>query len=437
MDLHFIVAFVLAITIFNSAQGQFTNGANVAECDSLVPAGVTPSSGETPFLVASTAQTYTPGGPPITVFVASNTTRVVTARGLVVQARRSASVADNTPVGTFGLPSNGLYRLLTCGSSTGGTITNIDSTDKPLVQIFTWNPPAENYGTVRFVVSLAETNDQFWAQVTSANLSSSAGPLGPLSTEVCPIPVLTLNVGTWTPPNCVRDSTDVSQTSCSPPSGSTFPPGLTTITCICSDRGETASCQINLIIDSDPCSPNPCENGGTCFVVPSVQSGFVCNCPPGFPQPTCGLQNACNPNPCQNGGTCLPTQSGFVCECLAGFIQPTCSVDDPCFPNPCANGGTCFGLPSAPSGFVCNCLPGFNQPTCGANACNPNPCQNGGICSLTQSGFACQCPPGFPQPTCSDGNPCAGNPCLGNECRVSSISIAGYTCHSTTGSPCN
>lgn len=66
MDLHSIFAFVLAMTIFNSAQGQFTNGANAAECDSLVPAGVTPSSGEAPFSVARTAPTYTPGGSPIT-----------------------------------------------------------------------------------------------------------------------------------------------------------------------------------------------------------------------------------------------------------------------------------------------------------------------------------------------------------------------------------
>ena len=34
--------------------------------------------------------------------------------------------------------------------------------------------------------------------------------------------------------------------------------------------------------------------------------------------------NDCSPNPCQNGGTCTDKVAGFNCECTAGYNGDNC-----------------------------------------------------------------------------------------------------------------
>ena len=34
--------------------------------------------------------------------------------------------------------------------------------------------------------------------------------------------------------------------------------------------------------------------------------------------------NDCSPNPCQNGGTCKDKIAGFTCECAAGYDGDNC-----------------------------------------------------------------------------------------------------------------
>ena len=88
--------------------------------------------------------------------------------------------------------------------------------------------------------------------------------------------------------------------------------------CKCTDENDCTPVVNN-------CSPNPCQNNGTC-----VDDGvnFSCICAPGFTDEKCGtnIDNCLsNNNPCQNNGICTDTITGYICTCIAGFTGDTCS----------------------------------------------------------------------------------------------------------------
>ncbi len=91
----------------------------------------------------------------------------------------------------------------------------------------------------------------------------------------------------------------------------------------------------------NPCSQNPCQNGGTCQQTNS--GGFMCLCPFGFEGICCEIRelyekklldlfsiiigtDPCSPNPCQNNGICMASGSSFVCSCLTGFTGQCCEI---------------------------------------------------------------------------------------------------------------
>ena len=47
-------------------------------------------------------------------------------------------------------------------------------------------------------------------------------------------------------------------------------------------------CILRILMYSDPCSPNPCDNGGTCTV---RGKSFYCLCPPGWAELDGGFCN--------------------------------------------------------------------------------------------------------------------------------------------------
>ncbi|KAK7501348.1 hypothetical protein BaRGS_00007473 [Batillaria attramentaria] len=83
----------------------------------------------------------------------------------------------------------------------------------------------------------------------------------------------------------------------------------------------------------DWCHSDPCHNGATCS---NEDSGFHCQCAPGFQGEQCDqghppttpattavdsttMRNWCHSSPCHNGATCTNTDSGFQCQCAPGF----------------------------------------------------------------------------------------------------------------------
>ncbi|XP_029722333.2 cubilin homolog isoform X1 [Aedes albopictus] len=103
------------------------------------------------------------------------------------------------------------------------------------------------------------------------------------------------------------------------------------VSCICppgyqgSGYGSTGCIRMPM----NPCTFNPCKNGGTCI---SNGNNYTCTCPPGTAQPNCArLISPCAINPCMHGGTCTPFIDRYVCTCPSGYTGMRCqSVQRAC-----------------------------------------------------------------------------------------------------------
>uniref|UniRef100_A0A3P9NIR3 Protocadherin Fat 4 n=1 Tax=Poecilia reticulata TaxID=8081 RepID=A0A3P9NIR3_POERE len=165
-------------------------------------------------------------------------------------------------------------------------------------------------------------------------------------------------------------------------------------------------------VDHDPCTHNPCQNGGSCkrrlSVGPDMNTEesvpvilvsnhplqpYACSCRPGYAGALCETDiDECQPSPCHNGGTCHNLVGGFSCTCPEGFTGMACERDvNECLSNPCKNGALCQNFPG---GFNCLCKSGFAGKTCDSiiNHCECNPCFNGGSCQNRLDGYYCHCP---------------------------------------------
>ncbi|XP_029020737.1 protocadherin Fat 4 isoform X2 [Betta splendens] len=130
-------------------------------------------------------------------------------------------------------------------------------------------------------------------------------------------------------------------------------------------------------VDHDPCTHNPCQNGGSCkrrlSVGPDMKTEesfpvilvsnhplqpYACSCRPGYTGALCETDiDECQPSPCHNGGTCHNLVGGFSCTCPEGFTGMACERDvNECLSNPCKNGALCQNFPG---GFNCLCKSGF------------------------------------------------------------------------------
>merc|ERR1711981_750300 len=87
--------------------------------------------------------------------------------------------------------------------------------------------------------------------------------------------------------------------------------------------------------DVDPCTADPCENGGSC--VNEGDGTHSCICVAGFMGDNCEEIDHCGvSNGGCNSGSCANGANGPVCTCNAGFLGDDCGTADPC-----TGGNTC------------------------------------------------------------------------------------------------
>ena len=148
------------------------------------------------------------------------------------------------------------------------------------------------------------------------------------------------------------------------------------------------------------CDPNPCVNG-SCS---SDGMGPVCACSSGYTGALCDVaSDLCSPNPCQNAGTCVVEAGEATCVCSGEFEGPLCEVPvvDVCDPNPCQN-GSCY---SDGFGPYCHCHYGYTGEFCDEweDLCSPNPCLNGGTCEQSSVySYHCSCYPPYHGSICEE-----------------------------------
>jgi hypothetical protein len=79
----------------------------------------------------------------------------------------------------------------------------------------------------------------------------------------------------------------------------------------------------------DPCSNQPCANGGLCQHTGTLLTDFTCICQEPFGGVTCELFSPCSFDPCLNGGLCQLDETssvGYRCICTLQFIGVQCET---------------------------------------------------------------------------------------------------------------
>ncbi|XP_053395504.1 uncharacterized protein LOC123523715 isoform X3 [Mercenaria mercenaria] len=148
----------------------------------------------------------------------------------------------------------------------------------------------------------------------------------------------------------------------------------------------------------------------------------------------------CSPEPCQNGGTCTDAIGDYSCACIDGYTDKTCSTDiDECTDgsNNCDVNAECTNTVGS---FTCTCNDGYisNGTACSdKDECNEdsNNCDVNAECKNTVGSFTCACNEGYSGngTTCSDIDECAdgSNNCDANaEC---TNTIGSFTCSCNAG----
>ncbi|KAL9967399.1 hypothetical protein ACROYT_G025616 [Oculina patagonica] len=270
--------------------------------------------------------------------------------------------------------------------------------------------------------------------------------------------------------------------------------GKTFDSCTTYANGNTLWCSFDAVYVGqwancvNPCTNQPCKNGGTCTV--TADDTYSCQCPDGFEGDNCETKTPCPPgkktsdaqgrccvfpftyggktfdscttyangntlwcsfdavyrgqwgncvdecasSPCNNGASCKTTEDGYSCQpCPAGWKGIKCDEDiNECEASPCKNGATCE---NQPGGYSCSCMSGYTGQNCeqDINECASSPCANGATCHDEVGRYTCECPAGYEGTNCeTEIDNCKSNPCKNGGTCVNSPP-GSYTCNCAEG----
>ncbi|HVU52271.1 MAG TPA: HYR domain-containing protein [Polyangia bacterium] len=262
---------------------------------------------------------------------------------------------------------------------------------------------------------------------------------------------------------CVNFGSSCITPTCTPPSGSLFPVGQTTVTCTAMDAAQNQSqmkFKVNVTgsgigspcTSTAQCASGLCVDGVCCGLADPTATSCgqcqACNVPGSLGTCTatagsCSDGNACTQNDtCQNGacvgGAPIACAASDQCH-VAGTCDPatgTCS--SPAAPNgtACSDGNACTQTDSCQAGV---CV-GGSPVTCApsdqchvAGACNPAT----GTCSSPAAPNGTACSDGN---ACTLGDSCQAGTCVGSTpvtCAPSDQCHVAGTCNPTTGACSN
>ncbi|XP_059059285.1 putative defense protein Hdd11 [Achroia grisella] len=155
------VAVVVAVVAY--ADGH-SIGAPVSACKDMIPMhGVSAQNTPAPYVITTSSENIKAGTPMEVVISGKQANDTI--KGLLLQARQG-----NNIVGTFNVaPNDPFAQLLDCGTP-GNAVTHKKhdaSLDKQTVA-FTWTPPADLNGEIKFRATIAYNGGVFWVGVESA-----------------------------------------------------------------------------------------------------------------------------------------------------------------------------------------------------------------------------------------------------------------------------
>ncbi|XP_072169503.1 uncharacterized protein [Diadema setosum] len=292
-------------------------------------------------------------------------------------------------------------------------------------EVVTWNMPtvSDNSGVVIFVSSTANPGDFFPIGGTTV-IYNYQDPSG--NTNFCSFTV-TINVGDpCSPDPCLNGGQCVRE-------------GLDSFRCICTDcfTGQTCATPI------DPCAQDLCENGAACIPVPGSCVSYTCQCPACFTGPYCTEAiDSCENHQCQNGGACTIDPNDcetYTCTCPLCYTGQFCEIFiNPCDNHLCQNGAQCIPVGPVCTEYQCACSGCFTGAYCedARDPCVGSPCQNNGQCSAITTdancfSYTCDCVGCFTGYNCeiADPSPCLQNPCQNQGvCQEISGLCSAYQC---------